>query len=118
MVPIDLERFDHPENALKSSSHLSKHHDQVVRCVGITGTVPDFIAHNPAEFTKRQKAFAQERMHNRGHHVTASAVTSHDPSTDLNDTLIASVGDLWADLVVMASHIPDRTGSPSRAHGG
>ncbi len=72
----------------------------------MTSTTPGAIAHTPAEFAEKLKAFAAEQSAARGIDIKADAVTSPDPVRDLDDTLRRTAEELGADLIVMASHVP------------
>ncbi len=65
------------------------------------------MAHNPQEFETKLEAFAQDEAKKHGHDATSKAYTSHDPTVDVDDTLLKAVKDIGADLVVMASHAPN-----------
>lgn len=107
MAPVDLAHVDRLDKALKTAADLSKHYGIPVCYVGVTAPTPGSVAHNPAEFTQKLDEFGRQQAERFGHEAATKAYTSHDPTIDLDDTLLAAVADIGADLVVMASHIPD-----------
>ena len=106
IVPVDLGHADKIEKALAVSADLARHYHAELHYVGVTTSAPGAVAHNPAEFAEKLKAFAAEQGAARGVDIQADAVTSPDPVRDLDDTLRRTVDELGADLVVMASHVP------------
>ena len=53
-----------------------------------------------------------------GHDATTHMIVSGDPAIELDKKLLAAVEDTGADLVVMASHIPNITDYIWASHGG
>mgnify|MGYP000504204138 CR=1 FL=1 len=106
MVPVDLAHADRLDKALTTAADLSRHYKIPVCYVGITATTPGPVAHTPQEFQSKLDAFARDEATKRG--IDASSLTkiSHDPSVDLDETLISALNETGADLVVMASHVP------------
>ncbi|KUF11784.1 universal stress protein [Pseudoponticoccus marisrubri] len=109
MVPVDLAHVDRLNKALTCAADMAKQHGSEVVYVGVSAATPTSVAHNPEEFAKKLEAFAVEQGQASGVTTTAHAVTSHDPSVDLDPTLLKAVDETGADLVVMASHIPNVT---------
>ncbi|EPX76226.1 universal stress protein [Salipiger mucosus] len=109
MVPIDLTHADKLEKALDVAGDLAAHYGATLIYVGVTTEQPSSIAHTPAEFAEKLEAFAKEKGKAHGTDAESKAYSSHDPSIDLDDTLLKAVGETGADLVVMASHIPNVT---------
>jgi len=107
MVPVDLAHADKLEHALSCAGDLAQHYGAKVTYVGVAATTPTSVAHTPAEFSEKLAQFAKAQSEQHGIAAEAMAVTSHDPSTDLDPTLIKAIDDAHADLVVMASHIPN-----------
>lgn len=106
MAPVDLAHLDQLEKAMKTAADLALHYKIPVCYVGVTASTPSSIAHNPTEFADKLEAFANAQAQAHGHEVSAKAYTSHDPASDLDDTLLKAVDDVGADLVVMATHTP------------
>lgn len=118
MVPVDLEHADKLEKALKVSADLSKHYGAPVVYVGITTETPNAIAHNPEEYAKKLEAFAQEQADSQGYQAVSKAYATPDPAVDLNKALVSAIDELGADLVVMASHVPNFADQLFQSHGG
>lgn len=107
MVPVDLTHAARLEKALLCAADLAAHYGATVIYVGVTTEQPSAIAHTPKEYAEKLSAFAADQAALRGISTEAKAYASHDPSIDLDPTLLKAVGEVKADLVVMASHIPN-----------
>ncbi len=107
MVPVDLAHLDQLGKALSTAADLAAHYKIPVCYVAVGPTAPTQVAHNPTEFADKLTAFAAEQGKSYGHQSRAKAYTSADPATDLDDVLLKAVADVGADLVVMASHVPN-----------
>jgi len=118
MVPVDLAHTDRLAKAIDAAGALAKLWGAELVFVAVAAAVPGSIAHNPDEFGKKLDAFAEEQGASHGVTATAHAVISHDPATDLDPTLLDAVEDTGADLVVMASHIPNLTDYVWPSNGG
>ncbi|RVT84151.1 universal stress protein [Rhodobacteraceae bacterium CCMM004] len=117
MVPVDLAHTDRLDRALSCAADLARSHGAAVTYVGVTGAVPGAVAHTPQEYAEKLAAFARAEADARGIDTHAHAVTSHDPAVDLDKTLLKAVRDTGADLVVMATHVPNVTDYVWAAHG-
>lgn len=106
MVPVDLAHLDQLDKALNTAADLAKHYGIPVCYVGVAAATPGPIARTPQEFAGKLAEFAEKQAATHGLQATAKAYASHDPTTDVDDTLLAAVGEVGADLVVMASHVP------------
>ncbi|WP_366657583.1 universal stress protein [Fodinicurvata sp. EGI_FJ10296] len=109
MVPVDLFHAGTLDKALATAAGLARQFDATAVYVGVTSSAPSEVAHNPQEFQAKLDAFAAEQAAKHGISAKAQALVSHDPTTDLDRTLAKAVGDIGADLVVMASHVPGMT---------
>ncbi len=107
MTPVDLSHADSLGRALDAAAAMSRISSAPVVCVGVTTNEPSAISHSPQEFAGKLEAFATEAGAARGVQMTAHAVTSHDPSVDMDETLLKVAGDIGADLIVVGSHVPD-----------
>lgn len=107
MVPVDLTHAEKLEKALLCAADLAAHYGATAVYVGVTSSLPSKIAHTPAEYAEKLAAFAASQATERGIATEARAYTSHDPAIDLDPTLLKAVTETGADLVVMASHIPN-----------
>jgi nucleotide-binding universal stress UspA family protein len=106
LVPVDLEHADRLEKALKTAADLSNHYEIPLCYVGVSASLPGAVAHTPAEFKQKLEAFGRQESEKHGVEAATLAYTSHDPSVDLDETLLKAIDDSGADLVVMASHLP------------
>lgn len=107
MVPVDLSHVDRLDKALTCAADMAKLHGATVVYVAVSSASPSALAHNPEEFAARLAAFAEAQGAARGITADSHAVISHDPSIDLDPSLLKAVADTGADLVVMASHVPN-----------
>ncbi len=107
MVPVDLEHTDRLEKALTTAADLCRHYGAKAVYVSVTTSTPSSIARTPAEFGKKLDAFAAAQAAKHGHTAAGHAVVAHDPSIDLDPTLLKAAEDIGADLIVMASHVPN-----------
>lgn len=106
MAPVDLAHRDTLARALAATGDLAKHYKTPVTYVGVSASAPGALGHNPEEFAERLAHFAAEQAETYGISGEARAVISHDPAVDLDRTLLKTVDEVGADLVVMASHVP------------
>lgn len=118
MVPIDLAHAGKIEKALETAAMLARQDGATVTYVAVGGPAPSSLAHTPAEFAQRLDDFARAQGDAHGITATAHAVTSHDPSADLDATLLKAADTLDADCIVMASHIPNLADHLWPSHGG
>ncbi len=107
MIPVDLAHTDKLEKALETGADLATHYRIPVCYVAVTSSAPGPFGHTPEEFASRLEEFAGSEAARRGIEASAKAVVSHDPTTDLEKTLLGALREIDADLVVMASHIPN-----------
>lgn len=106
LAPVDLGHLNRLERALAVTADLAKRYGAPVTYVSVTAPTPGPLARNPAEFADRLAAFAAGQAGAHGIEAAPLALTSHDPTADVDDALMAAVRDTGADLVVMASHRP------------
>lgn len=106
MIPVDLEHADRLEKAITTAADLAKHYKARLHAVGVTGSAPGAVAHNPQEYAEKLQQFAADQSSAHGVEFVAKAMTSADPAVDLDDTLKRAASELSADLVIMASHVP------------
>jgi nucleotide-binding universal stress UspA family protein len=118
MVPVDLTHAERMSRALEAAGSLGKAHGAKVTYVGITAETPTAIAHSPTEYAAKLDTFAQGEGKAHGITARSKAYASHDPSIDLNDTLLKAADELEADCIVMASHIPNLADHLWPSHGG
>ena len=118
LVPIDLRHVDQLDKALRTAADLSNHYAAPVCYTSVTTSAPSDVAHTPQEFASKLEAFAQSQADAFGVQASAHAMTSHDPTVDLNATLTKAIAEVGADLVVMATHVPNVTDYLWSSHGG
>lgn len=118
MAPVDLSHLDTLGRALDAAAAEAKHHRCPVTYVSVTGTAPGPVARTPQEFTDKLTAFAAAQAEAHGIETHAHVITAPDPAVDLDGTLLAAVGAVGADLVVMASHPPGAAAYFWPSHGG
>ena len=117
MTPVDLTHADALGQALAVTADLARIHGAEVCYVGVAATAPSAIAHTPEEYAEKLAAFAAAQAAQHGHSASAHAIMSHDPSVDLNRTLEATAREMGADLIVMATHVPNVTDYIWSGHG-
>lgn len=106
MVPVDLGHLDTQGKGLQCAADLARTHGAKVCYVGVTTETPGPLGHNPAEFEQKLKAFARDQAAAHGHGAEYEVLIAHDPTTDIDDTLLGAVKKTGSDLVVMATHKP------------
>lgn len=107
MVPVDLAHIAKLGRSLDAAALIARHTEAEVVYVGVSSSAPSEVARTPQAFAAKLEAFARETGERHGIRTHAKAYITHDPATDLDDTLLAATRELGADLVVMASHIPN-----------
>ena len=118
VVPVDLVHQEHLGRALQAAADLARQYGATLRYIGVTTATPSEIAHTPEEYGRKLAAFAEAQAAKHGVSADSKAYVSHDPSIDMNDTLLKAVAESGADLVVMASHIPNVADYLWPSHGG
>ncbi|MDO6458622.1 universal stress protein [Celeribacter halophilus] len=118
LVPVDLAHVDNLSRALEVAADIALHYKASVTYVGVTAQTPGSLGHNPTEYAKHLAQFAQDQSKRYGFETAARAVVSHDPATDLDKSLARAVKEAGADLVVMATHVPNVVDHFWPSHGG
>ena len=113
MVPVDLEHVDRIGRSLRVAADLARLWSARVVYVAVCGSVPNRIASDPGKFAAELDMFAREQADEYGIETEGHAIHSNDVAAELDRKLLDAIGELDADLVVMASHIPD---VPDRMH--
>jgi nucleotide-binding universal stress UspA family protein len=106
IIPVDLTHQEGLAKALAVGADLAKHYDAKITAVSVTSNAPTSIAHNPSEFGQVLAKFANEQSQALGVQFSAKAMTSPDPTIDIDDALNKAASELKCDLVIMASHVP------------
>lgn len=107
MAPVDLAHVERLGTALDCAADLAKHYGVPIVYVGVTSSAPSKLAHNPEEFGQKLGAFADQEAAKHGVETSAHTAIAHDPTTEIDDALMRAIGETDADLVVMASHVPN-----------
>ncbi|WP_104205106.1 universal stress protein [Billgrantia saliphila] len=118
MVPVDLAHIEVLEPALQVAADLARLYAAEVCYVGVTSTTPSSVARTPEEYQHKLDDFARQRAAEHGCPISARTLSSADPAADLDDLLLQAIGDVGADLVVMATHPPKHLGAILPSHGG
>lgn len=106
MVPVDLGHTDKLEKAVATAADLSTHYKAPVQMVAVTASAPSAVAHSPEQFAVKLSEYAAAQGAKYGIEIGSHAITSPDPTVDLDDQLGREAHDVGADLIVMASHVP------------
>jgi len=117
MVPVDLAHLPALQKALDVAADMARHYDAALCYVGVTVSQPSSVAHNPEEYRRKLESFAREHAPDNGREPVAAVYVSHDPAVDLDDILVRAVGELQADLVIMATHLPRHVDAIMPANG-
>ena len=118
LMPVDLAHIQHLAKALRVAADLAKQYGAHVTYVGVTAPAPGPVAHNPREYKQKLVAFASTQAAQHGIATEARAYTAHDPATQIDETILKAISDAGADLVVMASHVPNVADYILPSHGG
>lgn len=107
MTPVDLAHTDRMGKALRVAGDLARTHGAELWLVGVTTPTPNAMAHSPQEFAQKLEAYAASLADDLGLTPGTHVLVSHDPSTQMDRELEKLVGQIGADLVVMATHLPN-----------
>lgn len=106
IVPVDLAHEAALGRALDCAADLAQRHGARITYLGVTAALPSSVAHSPAEYVKKLDAFAAKQAQAHGVEATGHMVESHDPSVDMDRSILAAVDELQPDLIVMQTHKP------------
>ena len=118
MVPVDLRHTSSLGKALTIAANLAKADGASVTYVGVTSPEPGELSHNPEEYDERLQRFAAAQSEVHGIAAHGHTIVANDPAIDLDRKLTEAVVQLDADLVVMATHLPNVTDYIWSSHGG
>ncbi len=118
LIPVDLTHVQHLTKSLQVAADLAQQYGARVTYVAVTSSAPGPVAHNPKEFKEKLAAFANDQAAQHGIATDARAYTAHDPAIQIDDTILKAIHEVQADLVVMASHIPNVADYILPSHGG
>ena len=106
MIPVDLGHTEQMEKALAIAADLAQRHGAQAYIVGVTQSGPTELARTPEAYAEKLAEFAAEHSKTLGTTCATHSEISHDIAVDLDDALQRAAGEIGADLIVMASHIP------------
>ena len=109
MVPIDLEHIEQLDKAISTATDLARLYNGQLYFAGVAISQPGADALSPEDHARAMQAFAAQQSVQRGIQVEARTVIAHDRAIDLDTNLQKIAGDIGADLIVMASHVPGWT---------
>ncbi len=109
LVPIDLSHADKLEKSVSAGARLARAEKIPVVFVAVTTAVPGALAHTPDEFRDKLDAYVADQAAKYGITASGHAVVAPDPVAELEASLLQAIQDTGADLVVMATHIPNVT---------
>lgn len=107
MVPVDLGHLASLGKALGTAAELARSYRIPVCYVSVAPGPAPLTAEQADEFREALDSFALDQAERHGFEATASAVIPEDDSPDVREALMRALEESGADLVVMASHIPD-----------
>ncbi|WP_102109626.1 universal stress protein [Oceaniglobus roseus] len=118
MVPVDLEHADRLGKAIDTAKDLARQSGAKLTFVAVTSELPGRVAHSPEEFDRKLAGFAERQAEGLDAAVGSKSYVAHDPAVEIDDILHDATRDLGADLVVMASHVPNVADAIWPSHGG
>ena len=86
--------------------------------VSVSGGLQGKVSHSHEEYGRRLAHYADELAAAHGLQIDSINYGVPDPSVEVDQKLIEAIGDLGADLVVMASHQPGWVEYFVNSHGG
>ncbi|AJE47197.1 universal stress protein [Celeribacter indicus] len=116
-VPVDLAHVAKLEKSLGVAGDIARIYEARVVYVSVTTATPGALAHSPEEFRTRLAAFAAQQAEARGIRTDSHVIVSHDPAVQMNRELEEALDTLDADLVVMATHVPNLADHLWSGHG-
>lgn len=118
MVPVDLAEKGRLQKAVRVAVDLAQHFSAGMTLVSVSGGLQGKVSHSHAEYGRRLALYADELA--AEHEIAVGSVNYGvpDPSVEVDQKLIEAIGDLGADLVVMASHQPGWVEYFVNSHGG
>ncbi|MEZ5779483.1 MAG: universal stress protein [Paracoccaceae bacterium] len=118
MVPVDLRHRDQMRKALDVAADLARQYSAPICYVGVTSPEPGELGHRPEEFATKLAEFGAAEGKRHGQDCTTQMVVAQDPTTEIDAKLSETVSEIGADLVVMATHMPNVTDYFWSSHGG
>ncbi|WP_282609089.1 universal stress protein [Pelagibius sp. Alg239-R121] len=106
LVPVDLGHLDKLARALSAAAEMAKSHNAGIVYAGVYGNVPRADLPSPEDYADALEAFAERQGANQRITTASLPIFSHDPEAELTSALLTAAGDIGADVIVMASHVP------------
>ncbi|MGF1728429.1 universal stress protein [Photobacterium kasasachensis] len=107
MVPVDLRHEEQLTKSLDVVTKLAKIYSAKVVFVGVSLAAPTEISRNPEEYKAKLELFTQEQSDLHDIDAESHPIFSVDPTADLNKKLLDAIDEIGADLILMATHIPN-----------
>lgn len=118
LVPIDLYHLNEVSGAVAAATQMAKSYNAEIVFVGVYGNLPADAVPPPHEYPAKLKVFSDRLASDNGIATTSLPVFSHDPQAELASALLSVAADLGAEVIVMASHIPDWVDHVYRSNAG
>ncbi|MGR5145135.1 universal stress protein [Photobacterium alginatilyticum] len=107
MVPVDLRHEEQLTKSLDVVAKLATIYNAKVVFVGVSLAAPTEISRNPEEYKAKLELFTQEQSDLHDIDAESHPIFSVDPTADLNKKLLDAIDEIDADLILMATHIPN-----------
>ncbi|WP_417686873.1 universal stress protein [Roseibium sp.] len=117
-LPIDLHHADKLKKARQVALDLAKHYNATLLYAAVTTNLPDSDAHTPEEFEARLRQLAEQDTAGHGVETETHVIISHDPTADLDNKLLEAIRAEQADVVIMATHVPNLASRFWQSNGG
>ncbi len=118
MVPVDMAEKHNWTTGIMVACDLAEHYGAKITLVSVSGGLQGNVSHSTEEYGRRLDNYAREIASKYHVDVASLNYTVPDPSVEVDRKLMQAIGDLHADLVVMASHQPGWTEHLINSHGG
>ena len=118
LVPVDLAHLDKMAKAIQTAIDLAAHYKVEICFLAVGTNTPSSVSHTPKEFEQKLSGFEQDIAAKSGLKTSAVAEIAHDPAVDLSKIIVRKAGELGADVIVMASHVPGISDHIFSSHGG
>lgn len=106
LVPVDLGHLETLSRALGVAGDLAKSNGAEIVYASVYGNQSIPGLPQPNEHADALEAFAAREGAAQGISASALPIFSHDPDAELGSALVSAAGEIDADAIVMASHIP------------
>lgn len=87
-------------------ANLARHYRTKITYVSLTNSAHRFAAHSPKNYKAKLGEFAKNQADRHKFETASQWVISHEPSGELDPTLLTAASEISAGLIVMHSHIP------------